>query len=127
MEVDHVVKFSSPSEWLEEIKRDGAYVQRGLVRLTQRAQSDRLGLTETVTIVGTAVVMVPDGVRLPGVVSVLLRLDRFVGQREREPVRPGGPTAKTDTQAQGLVASLDKELTALGLEVRAGVIERGAL
>lgn len=103
------VRFNAPEEFVEELARDADRVHRRIVRVTCRYSASRLSPNiHHLSVVASALV---DG--------QVIQLERYVGDIWRIPEEDG----KVYAQRDQVMGELAQRLAALGLEVRAGVLE----
>lgn len=105
-----LVKFNDPKEFLEELAKDAQLIKRSIVRVTQQTtQSNQVPVIAHLSVVATAEVE-----------GDIVRLDRYCGQLWNI-----GKDEKVLGLAKEMVNQIIKGCEALGLEVRAGVLEPG--
>ena len=98
--------FTEPSEYLAELERDRALIERGIVRVTKTGRPDATGALTHVSVEAAAII---DG--------RLCRLSSYCGAlwgiaNTDEPVQQ---------RASRIVKDLEDKLLEIGLEVRAGL------
>lgn len=102
------VNFNDIDEFLNELHKDAAEIERGIVRVTQRARHAPAALLVHLSIVATA--------RLG---DTVLRLD----VRCDDLTRFGAEyNDKVNAHARNLQEKLETGINSLGLEVRAGIL-----
>ena len=103
-----MIKFNSPSEFIEELQKDKELVERGIVRLTNLARDTQALPIRHLSVVATYKVK-----------GEIVRLEKFCGQlwgHEPEDSQAYG-------RAQGAHDTIKSACRAFGLEIRSGVYE----
>jgi hypothetical protein len=111
----HLVTFTDPEEFLEELRADREKVYSGILRATKvRRAGGPFPQLQTVAVVATA-----------RVGHSVVRLTRFVGQVLSTPrgVEPPETNGQVWAAADALLAQLEDAARAMGLTVRAGMVE----